>query len=132
MVTSLVPRAAALSKIQTPPDLVRGATVPENERRGGSGASRSRGVFPVAIILHVARGWESKSVEQQQDEAASASRKVHPILTSEELARQGEKQGLMLSRRRIVQQLEAARSPRHREMLQAALLDLDAKLSRLG
>jgi len=80
----------------------------------------------------VARGWESKSVEQQQDEASSASRKVGPVLTPEQLARQREKQGLMLSRQRILQQLEAAHSPRHREMLQAALLDLDARISRLG
>ncbi len=80
----------------------------------------------------MARGWERKSVEQQQDEAASASRNVHPVLTSEQLARQREKQGLKLSRRRVVQQLEAAQSPRHREMLQAALIDLEAELSRLG
>ena len=38
----------------------------------------------------------------------------------------------MRSRRRIVQQLEAAQSPRHREMLQVALGELDAELSRLA
>jgi len=84
------------------------------------------------IIPIVARGWESKSVEQQQDEAASASSPVRTVLTPEQLARQRERQGLMLSRQRVLQQLETAQNPRHRQMLQAALADLDTQLARLG
>jgi len=38
----------------------------------------------------------------------------------------------MLSRQRVLQQLQAAQNPRHRDMLRAALADLDAQLSRLG
>jgi hypothetical protein len=41
-------------------------------------------------------------------------------------------QGLQLSRQRVLQQLEVAQNPRHREVLQAALADLDAQLTRLG
>ena len=36
----------------------------------------------------------------------------------------------MLSRQHILQQLEAAQNPRHREILQRALADLDKQLER--
>ena len=71
-------------------------------------------------------------MEQQQEEVASASRQMNPVLTPEQSVRQRERQGLLLSRQRVLQQLNAAQNPRHREMLQAALADLDAKLTRLG
>lgn len=84
------------------------------------------------IIFHVARGWESKSVEEQQAEAASTARKIRPLLTPEQLSKERKRQSLMLARRRVLQQLELARNPQHREMLQRALADLDAELSQLG
>jgi hypothetical protein len=37
----------------------------------------------------------------------------------------------MLSRQRVLQQLEAAQNPRHRDILQSALADLDAQLAHL-
>ncbi|HET8826427.1 MAG TPA: hypothetical protein VFM77_14910 [Terriglobales bacterium] len=75
----------------------------------------------------MARGWESKSVEQQQDEAATAKTRRAP-LTPEQAAKEKRRQGLLLSRQRILQQLEAASNPRHRQMLEAALADLEAQL----
>jgi hypothetical protein len=80
----------------------------------------------------VARGWESKSVEQQQDEAASSSPKSQPPLTPEQAADRRQKQGLRLARQRVLQQLEVAQNPRHRQMLQSALAELDSRLARLG
>jgi hypothetical protein len=79
----------------------------------------------------VARGWESKSVEEQQVEAASASNPEKPRLTPDQIASQRQKQGLLLSRKRVLQQLEAAQNPRHRELLQNALAHLDARLARI-
>ena len=38
----------------------------------------------------------------------------------------------MLSRARVLQQLETAQNSQHRQMLEAALVDLDAQLARLG
>jgi delta 1-pyrroline-5-carboxylate dehydrogenase len=77
--------------------------------------------------LSMARGWESKSVEQQQDEAAS--KKEHrEVLTPEQIAERQRRQGLELSRQRILQQLQAACNPRHRQMLEAALAELEAQL----
>lgn len=75
----------------------------------------------------MARGWESKSVEQQQEEAATAKTRGAP-LNAEQVANQKRRQGLLLSRQRILQQLKTASNPRHRQMLQAALADLDAQL----
>jgi hypothetical protein len=77
----------------------------------------------------MARGWESKSVEQQQEEATSEpARKTKP-LTAEQIGRRRQLSTLELSRKRILQQLEAATNPRHREMLEAALTDLDAQIA---
>ncbi|HEY4052669.1 MAG TPA: hypothetical protein VGL74_02940 [Terriglobales bacterium] len=75
----------------------------------------------------MARGWESKSVEQQQEEASSNVVKG-PRLTPEQIAEQQRRGGLELSRNRIAQQLEAATNPRHRQMLEAALKELEKQL----
>ena len=79
----------------------------------------------------MARGWESKSVEEQQAEAASTPSSANPPLTPAPIASLRRRQGLMLSRQHVLQQLEAAQNPRHREVLQSALTDLDAQIARL-
>jgi hypothetical protein len=79
----------------------------------------------------VARGWESKSVEEQQSQAASAPQHSNPQLSPAELDRKREKARIELSRKHVLGQLNAAQNPRHREMLQAALAELDARLARL-
>jgi hypothetical protein len=38
---------------------------------------------------------------------------------------------LLLSRQHVLQQLDAAQNPRHREILQSALTDLDMQLARM-
>jgi hypothetical protein len=79
----------------------------------------------------MARGWESKSVEQQMDEAREhTAAPAHP-LAPEETARKGEADALRMSRARVVQQLEACRNARYETMLRAALADLDARLAAL-
>jgi hypothetical protein len=79
----------------------------------------------------VARGWESKSVEEQQAQAVSTPGPAKPPLTPAQIASQRHRQGLLLSRQRVLQQLEAAQNPRHREILKTALADLDEQLARL-
>jgi len=80
----------------------------------------------------VARGWESKSVEAQQAEASRESGKPRRKISREEAAARREQENLRLSRRRVLQQLNAASNERHRMSLQAALAELDEKLKRLG
>lgn len=76
----------------------------------------------------MARGWESKSVEEQQSEA---SRPAEPGHSAEELVLIRQKESLQLERTRIVRELDAARNARHREMLTQALAYLDGKLAAL-
>ena len=79
----------------------------------------------------MARGWESKSVEEQQTQAASSASPTGPPLTLAQIATARHKQGLLLSRQHVLQQLEAAKNSRHREILQNALADLDRQLAQL-
>jgi hypothetical protein len=76
----------------------------------------------------MARGWESKSIEAQQAEATDKSTAPKTKLTPEAAARHRERENLRLARQRILQQLEVAGNPNHRQLLQAALSDLDEKL----
>lgn len=78
----------------------------------------------------MARGWESKSVEAQQ-EARDRNSPAKPRLSATEVAKMKQREGLLLSRRRVLQQLRAAHNPHHKETLQAALADLDAKIAAL-
>jgi hypothetical protein len=80
----------------------------------------------------MARGWESKSVEEQQSQAATSALKPGPRPTPDQLTHQRQRQGLLLSRTRVIQQLEAAQNTQHRQMLESALADLNAELARLG
>lgn len=80
----------------------------------------------------MSRGWESKDVESQQEEAASrraAARQTPP--TAEQVRLRTERDSLELSRTRVLKDLEAATHPRRREQLEAALRHLDRKLAEL-
>jgi hypothetical protein len=81
--------------------------------------------------LPMARGWESKSVEEQQA-AASTPTELKQQLTREQLDQKRQRDALLLSRKHISQQLEAAQNPHHRQMLAMALAALDEQLARLG
>ena len=80
----------------------------------------------------MARGWESKSVEEQQAEATPTFGEMKQELSPDQAAKQRQREGLRLSRKRVLQQLQSAQSPRRRKMLEDALADLDAKLTLLG
>jgi hypothetical protein len=80
----------------------------------------------------MARGWESKSVEAQQDEAASRSAPEKPRLTREAADRLRERENLRLSLQRVLQQLESSHNPHHRAMLEQARADLERKMQELG
>ena len=80
----------------------------------------------------MARGWESKNIESQMEEARQPQEKRREM-TPDERARVQEIEALRLSRRRVLQELERATAERHRAMLEKALDDLDQKIkSRQG
>ncbi len=78
----------------------------------------------------MARGWESKSVEEQQSEAISISNSQKRQFTAAELVTKKERDGLALSRKRVLQSLQRVENPNHRKMLETALADLDVQLSK--
>jgi hypothetical protein len=80
----------------------------------------------------MARGWESKSVEAQQDEAASKVSSEKPRLTREEAACRRQVDGLQLSLQRVRQQLNNTTDERRRRMLEQAAVDLENKIRDLG
>jgi hypothetical protein len=86
---------------------------------------------PPAYNFNVARGWESKSVELQQDDARfTGEPKRH--LSPEQREIESRKEGLNLSRSRILEQLNATQSPLYRKTLEQALAALDEQIVRLG
>ncbi len=76
----------------------------------------------------MARGWESKSVEAQQADAAEKPGPQRVSMSPLEAARHRELESLRLSRQNILQQLERARDPRHRRMLEDSLGELQRRI----
>jgi hypothetical protein len=80
----------------------------------------------------MARGWESKSVEGQIESFESDRfTEVKKRVSSAQVELLRKKSSLQLARSRILQNLETVQSPRYREILNAALADLEAKLLKL-
>jgi ribosomal protein L29 len=80
----------------------------------------------------MARGWESKSVEQQVAEhQAKGDENKKRQLTPEQLESQRKREVLLLSRSRVQKDLQASQNPRHRDQLNRALADLETQLAAL-
>src|SRR5882762_6083206 len=79
----------------------------------------------------MARGWESKSVEAQIESAAEKDTPNRSVgRSAAEVDQMRQKENLVLSRTRVMHDLENSANPRYRQILQKALADLDAKISR--
>jgi hypothetical protein len=76
----------------------------------------------------MARGFESKSVEEQQ---AESKRESDPrvALTPEEIEGRRKRDGLLLSRTNVQAQLNSATNPAYRQMLEGALAELDRQIA---
>jgi hypothetical protein len=87
----------------------------------------------------VARGWESKAIESQQESAAEARRSAPPggLPTEAPGAKAGDPglqaahATLMLARTRTMADLQSACAPAHRAMLEQAIAELDQRLAAL-
>ena len=80
----------------------------------------------------MARGWESKSVEDQMADAEDAKHdRVKLHLSAQERVKETQRQSLLMSRTQILRRLNGATNPRYRTQLEAALQDLEKKLSDL-
>lgn len=78
----------------------------------------------------MARGWESKSIEAQQEEAARGKSTARP-LTEEERSRAERRRTLELARTRFANDLSRATVAAHRHMLQQTLEAIDTQLREL-
>jgi hypothetical protein len=82
----------------------------------------------------MARGFESKSVEshRQDVEDEREARRNNKRLDIHEIERLQKREGLELSRRRIVTEISATTNDRRRQSLRAALAHLDNELTKVG
>jgi hypothetical protein len=80
----------------------------------------------------MARGWESKSVEDQINARETAQdNQARPKRTPEELELQAKLDGLQMVRTRTLASLQTACDSRYRAHLERVLADLDAQLKDL-
>jgi hypothetical protein len=78
----------------------------------------------------MARGWESKHVEAQQEAVHAPASPATP-LSPTEIERRTRRATLMLSRTRALADLQHACAPAHRGMLEQAIAELDRQLAAL-
>ncbi len=78
----------------------------------------------------MARGFDSKSVEAQQEEA-QRPRSLRPPMTPEEQERAARRHGLELALAETQAQMAAACQPAHREMLKLRLEAIQAQIEGL-
>ncbi|HYR82896.1 MAG TPA: hypothetical protein VE422_02340 [Terriglobia bacterium] len=80
----------------------------------------------------MARGWESKAVEDQISARETEHQTLEkPALTPRERTLIVKKKGLLLARAHTLNALESARDERYRQQLERALAHLDSQLSEL-
>ena len=78
----------------------------------------------------MARGFDSKSVEEQQSLAlVERSKKPKETLSIDQQAAKRERANLELARTKLENDLAAASNERHRAMIEAALKDVEKKLN---
>jgi hypothetical protein len=83
----------------------------------------------------MARGWESKAVEDQINAAEERARRKQAAqdeISPQERSRRERLESLQLSRARTLTQLEQATRPAHRQMLQRTLRALEAEIDSLS
>ena len=89
----------------------------------------------IGYTFPMARGWESKSVEDQMGaaEAAKAEREARakPQVSPWEREQGKRRQSLLLSRSQILSRLKVAENARYRAQLELALEHLEAQLREL-
>ncbi|MBI3932316.1 MAG: hypothetical protein HY317_02780 [Acidobacteria bacterium] len=79
----------------------------------------------------MARGFESKSVADQQESAQQTRRRAHKADEADDPAVRLRRKRLELARTDVLHQLEHARADAHKEMLKRALAALDKDLKDL-
>lgn len=79
----------------------------------------------------MSRGWESKDVESQQEEALARRNAPKDERTPEEIEKEKKRESLLLSRTRVAADLARATHPRHRAQIEESLAFLDRQLAEI-
>lgn len=79
----------------------------------------------------MARGWESKNVEDQQEQAKMGTSGTKMQIDPQEQERNRKKRGLELAISKINSDIANARDERHKQMLESAKADLGRQLRAL-
>ena len=81
----------------------------------------------------MARGWESKSVEDQINEREAESKDSgKKKLSLPEIKQHSKREGILLVRSRTLTELENTRDARYRALLERTLAHLDSELAKLS
>jgi hypothetical protein len=81
----------------------------------------------------MARGWESKSVADQIEEGESQKERARTVPASlEDRAQKERLASLLLSKSRLLQQLERATHPRHRDVLLNGLKAIEKEIDAIS
>ena len=80
----------------------------------------------------MARGWESKSVEDQISQKENSPKDIHhPKLGRGQTALRQKRDSLVLARAHTLSTLESASDARYRALLERALAHLDSQIANL-
>ena len=80
----------------------------------------------------MARGWESKAVEEQIGAAeAEKDTRARRAFTREEIELEMRRKNLLLERTRLVREMERASKRRHLSLLERGLAYVDSELAKL-
>ena len=79
----------------------------------------------------MARGWESKSVEDQLEERERAKREAALPVSTEAPEHRQRRESLQLMRSRLGEQVKSARSDAHRKSLENSLAAIETELDAL-
>jgi hypothetical protein len=85
----------------------------------------------------MARGWESKSVEDQIEMSERRGRRTEkvaapaPAVARAAMESMHKRETLQLSVTRVTQELQTAQNPRYRALLEKSLADLHLQLAKL-
>jgi hypothetical protein len=86
-------------------------------------------------ILNMARGWESKSIEDQIEEARRSQEQDDaegPVRSSEGRERERKIESLKLERSRLTEQLHRARSEAYQRMIRQSLKAIEDEITALS
>ena len=79
----------------------------------------------------MARGWESKSVEEQIASAKAREGQPRVKHTPEQLEVERKRDSLTLQRTRMLRQLDDCKDARYRQTLESGLAYLDSEIAKL-